>query len=151
MSNRSTTAILGSKFGRLLSQIRALGRSGPPAPPGGTIRARGRQAAEEPVVELNRILIILARSGQGGAEPVRLLTSRMSSRTVYFTTMGWLPTDSVLKVRILLAEGCCLDGEATVVSLESRGEGAAGQLDLRCPPEHLPLLRSYLKKLAANR
>jgi len=103
------------------------------------------------VVDLSRILIILARSGQGGGEPVRLLTSRMSTRTVHFITLGWLPTDSVLKVRILLAEGCCIDGEATVVSLETRGDGAAGQLDLRCPPEHLPLLRSYLKKLALNR
>jgi hypothetical protein len=110
-----------------------------------------RREEEEPPAELRQVLILLAWEREG-SEPVRLMTRRMSPRTVHFSTLGWLPTDAPLRLRILLPGGGSVEAEGVVVALHSRVEGAVGRLEMACGDEKsLSLLRACLQRLAVHR
>lgn len=102
------------------------------------------------VVDLDRILILLARTPGGTGEPVRLMTNRMSVREVHFLSKGGVEPGADLNLQLLLEPGFSLQVKACVAEASRVDGECRGRLELFCGPFERGALTSYLIKRNAH-
>ena len=133
----------------LLRPLRQLWRLDAEAAPPAPARSPEPTAPPGDLVELDRILILLARPA-GNAEPIRLMTRNMSLREALFLTKADLAPGQDVLVQMLLEPGFALQVHAYVAESRRVDGECRGRLTLTCGPFERGALTSYLAKRNAR-